>query len=327
MKQFPHAAMLALNNLPVPRELLIDLATVEFRELIHAAWRIRARYHYNAVSCCGIVNARSGQCSEDCAFCAQSAHHKAVIEKYPALSPARLVAAAKKTAKLPVDHVGIVTSGRSLAPGPERERLIKGIRAAAAAIRVPLHVSLGTLDDEVLMTLKDCGVTRIHHNLETSRRFFPAICTTHSYDDRVSMIKRAIAAGFEVCCGGLFGLGETWEDRVDLALELRALGVLSVPLNFLMPIPGTPMAKQPPMAPRDALRIIAMFRFAMPTADLRICGGRSTVLRDLQSWIFAAGATSMMIGNYLTTPGRDAAQDLQMIEDLGLRGIPVQELL
>jgi biotin synthase len=141
------------------------------------------------------------------------------------------------------------------------------------------------------------------------------------------MIRRALAAGFEVCCGGLFGLGETWEDRVDLALELRSLGVRSVPLNFLAPIPGTPLAGQPLLPPREALRIIALFRIALPTVDLRVCGGRPLILRDLQSWIFRAGATSMMIGDYLTTTGRAVSEDLQMLADLGLTTITVPELL
>jgi len=243
------------------------------------------------------------------------------------LSPAALAAAVRNVAKMPVDHIGIITSGRTLVRGAERDRLLKCIKDARSAVRVPIHVSLGSLDDESLMVLKELGVTRIHHNLETSRRFFPKICTTHSYDERVTMIRRALAAGFEVCCGGLFGLGETGEDRVDLALELRDLGVGSVPLNFLTPVPGTPLARQPLLPPREALRIIALFRIALPTVDLRVCGGRPQVLRDLQSWIFRAGATSMMIGDYLTTAGRDSAQDIHMLADLGLTKITVPELL
>jgi len=327
MTAFQNTCLLALNNLPVPRERLLALAGVDFDDVLHVARRVRSRYHHAFVSCCGIVNARSGRCGEDCAFCAQSALHKTKIASYPALSPAKLEAAVRKVAQMPVDHIGIITSGRALVRGAERDRLLKGIRAARAAVRVPIHVSLGSLDDESLTVLKDLGVTRIHHNLETSRRFFPKICTTHPYDERVAMIRRALAAGFEVCCGGLFGLGETWEDRVDLALELRSLGVRSVPLNFLAPIPGTPLAGQPLLPPREALRIIALFRIALPTVDLRVCGGRPLILRDLQSWIFRAGATSMMIGDYLTTTGRAVSEDLQMLADLGLTTITVPELL
>ena len=318
MNDFQHSCILALNNLPVPREHLCALADADFHDLVRAAGRVRERYHHATVGCCGIINARSGRCTEDCAFCAQSARHKTTIPRHAVLSPDKLVAAARAAAKLPIDHLGIITSGRSLVHGPEHTRLVKGIRAVRAAVDIPVHASLGVIDDETLMALKDCGVTRIHHNLETSRRFFPSICSTHSHDERVDTVRRAIAAGFEVCSGGLFGLGETWEDRVDLAIELRTLDVQSVPLNFLVPIKGTRLATQPLLSPREALRIIALFRLAMPMADIRVCGGRPVVLRDLQSWIFAAGATSMMVGNYLTTSGRDAAQDLQMLEDLGL---------
>ncbi len=182
-----------------------------------------------------------------------------------------------------------------------------------------LCVSIGGIDDDFLETLKKLGVKRIHHNLETSENFFPEICTTHSYQERIENIKRAKKHGFNICSGGLFGLGETWEDRIDLALQLQQLEIKSVPLNFLNPVAGTPLENAESIPPRDILRIIAIFRFILPTAEIKIAGGREVNLRDMQSWVFTAGATSLMVGDYLTTKGRGAEQDIQMIKDLGLR--------
>jgi len=318
MSSFRETSTLALNSIPLARSQAMGLVDADFHDLLYEANRIRARYHGAKVSLCSIVNARSGTCSENCAFCAQSSHHDARVETFAMLPPAAIVEAARVAEETPIAYCSIVTSGRNAVKGDERERLLKALHDLGASTRAAICVSLGGIDNELLQALKKLGVQRIHHNLETSRRFFPNICTTHTYNDRLDNVKRALDAGFEVCCGGLFGMGESWEDRTDLAIEIRDLGVRSVPLNFLNAIPGTPLAHLPPLPPRDILRTIALFRFILPRADIRIAGGREVNLRDLQSWCFYAGATGVMAGNYLTTSGRSAADDVQMVEDLGL---------
>jgi len=308
----------ALNAVPLTHDEARALVACDLDELLPVAQRIRTRFFSDRIGLCAIINAKSGACSEDCAFCAQAARHATGVKPHALLSSARLAAALRKAAALPAGCIGIVTSGRDAVQGAERTRLLRALREGGPDMPGMLSVSLGHLDDEMLQALQAAGVRRIHHNLETSRRFFPQICTTHTYDDRLATVRRAQAYGFEVCCGGIFGLGETWDDRIDLAFELRALGMRSVPLNFLAPIAGTPLQHAAPLAPLDALRIIALFRCILPDTDLKIAGGRETVLRETQALIFHAGASSIMIGAYLTTAGRAVEQDLQLLADLGL---------
>jgi biotin synthase len=308
----------AVNAVPLTRAEAVALTTCPLDELMPVAQRIRTRFFSERVGVCAIINAKSGACSEDCAFCAQAARHVTGVKPHALLSAAKLATALHKAAALPAGCVGVVTSGRDAVTGAERERLLRALREAGPRTRATLSVSLGHLDDEILRALWDAGIRRIHHNLETSRRFFPTICTTHMYDDRIATIRRAQARGFDVCCGGIFGMGETWDDRIDLALELRTLGIRAVPLNFLHPIAGTPLEHAAPLAPPEALRIIALFRCMLPDADLKIAGGREAVLRETHALIFHAGASSMMIGEYLTTAGRSVEKDLQLLADLGL---------
>ncbi|MFO7898322.1 MAG: biotin synthase BioB [Planctomycetota bacterium] len=290
-----------------------------FDELLFGANRLRRRLCGDVVHLCSVINAKSGACPEDCAFCAQSARYETAADVYPLVAEEQMTSRARAAAGRGADHFGIVTSGESACAN---RRDFETICAAAEAIAregaVEPCVSIGRLEPADLDRLKAAGLRRIHHNLETSERFYPQICTTHSHTDRVATVRNAKAAGLEVCCGGLFGLGETWADRVDLALRLRELGVDSVPINFLQPVPGTPLGSRPLLEPREALRVIALFRFVLPARTIKICGGREVVLRDLQSWMFAAGASGTMVGHYLTTAGRDAADDLRMIADLGL---------
>ncbi|MCD6287594.1 MAG: biotin synthase BioB, partial [Candidatus Hydrogenedentes bacterium] len=180
------------------------------------------------------------------------------------------------------------------------------------------HASLGTLSPDTLHKMKASGLHGYHHNLETSRNHFPKVCTTHSYDERIATVRAAKDAGLWVCSGGLFGIGETWHDRIELAMTLRDLEVDSVPINFLDPIPGTRLESMPRLKPVECIRIIALMRFMLPTSDIRVCGGRERAMRDLQAMMFYAGANGTMLGDYLTTKGRPARQDIQMIEDLGL---------
>jgi len=318
MTTFEHAILCALNNLPLTREHAQALLAADLDELLYHANHVRRRYHHQYVTLCGIVNARSGRCSEDCAFCAQSSHHTTHIDEYYMRTAGDLQAAARAADQHPITHFGIVTSGRAAVRGRERKELLTAVRALNSALRATLCLSIGIIDDELLDELRALGVRRLHHNLETSQRFFPHICTTHTYEERLDNVRRIIAHGFEACSGGLFGMGETWDDRVELAATLRELGVRSVPINFLTAVPGTRLEGTPPLPPREMLRIIALYRCMLPLADIKIAGGRP-LLRDLQAWIFHAGATSMMIGDYLTTHGRNVEADLQMLDDLGLR--------
>ncbi|MBI5787866.1 MAG: biotin synthase BioB [Candidatus Schekmanbacteria bacterium] len=293
------------------------LLAVDLDELLPAANHLRKHFKGNKVGFCSIINARSGNCSQDCKFCAQSAHYNTGIQEYPFIEPQQAKEGAEKAIGMQANHYGIVVSGRGIKSKKDIDQVCRLLEIVPKE-RITACASLGELTPGFATRLKEMGVSRYHHNLETSERFFPQICTTHSYEDRVKTLQIAAYAGFETCSGGIFGLGEDWEDRLDMAFALRELGVSSVPLNFLVPIPGTPMANNKPLSAGEILRIIAVYRFILPEKDIKVAGGREANLRDLQSWIFLAGANEMMIGNYLTVKGRPVDQDWQMVADLGL---------
>lgn len=287
-------------------------------EAVNMAGRLREDVFGNTVDACSIINARSGNCSEDCAFCAQSAHHRAEADIYRLLPKNKIVETAQRAYDNGVRRFCIVTSGR----GIESEGELAVIASCVESVRdigIQPCATLGTLDRSQLKTLKDAGLNRFHHNIETSRRFFPNICTTHDYDERIATLYDAKEVGLSLCSGGIMGLGETMEDRADMAFALKVIGVDSVPINFLMPIPGTPLEGADFMTPMEALRTIALFRMILPDKEIRICGGRVSALRDLHPMIFNAGANGLLMGDYLTTSGRDYATDLRMLEDLGLK--------
>jgi len=190
-------------------------------------------------------------------------------------------------------------------------------------VGIDVCATLGALTGEEMVALKEAGIKRFHHNLETAEAYFPRICTTHTYQDRVEQVKLAKVIGLSTCSGGIFGIGESIENRVSLAFEIMALDVDSIPINFLMPVQGTPLSDASPISPAEALKIIALFRFLMPDKEIRVCGGRTTALRDLHPLIFAAGANGMMIGNYLTKSGREPGKDLLMLRDLGLESVSI----
>jgi len=281
--------------------------------LMFAASEVRRRRFGNSALLCSIMNARCGACSEDCAFCAQSAHHQTEVASYPMVSANEIVAAARSAAANPIDHFGVVTSGAAVSDAE-----VDTVCAAAPEVKqagvIPC-ASLGMIGEDQLRRLKDSGVARYHHNLETARSFFPRICSTHSFDDRLSTVRLAKSVGLEVCCGGIFGMGESPEQRVELAVTLRDEDVRSIPLNFLAAIPGTPVESLEPMRPLDILKTVAMFRLVCPTAEIKVCAGRRH-LRDLQSMFLYAGATGIMVGNYLTTAGRPVEEDIQLLKDL-----------
>jgi biotin synthase len=301
---------------------IADAGATPLEDLLDAADRVRRGHRGEDVHFCAIVNARSGACSEDCAFCAQSARHAADVDAYPLRSPDEILAA-RPDAAGGIGAFGIVTSGPTVTDA-EFPRLLEAVRRLRAAWTGRVCASLGTLRPEQLRALREAGLHSLHHNLETSEAFFPSICTTHAWRERVRTVRAAKAAGLAVCSGGLFGLGETWTDRVDLALALRDLGVTSVPLNFLNPVPGTPLGSRPPLPAEEALRIIALFRLLLPAATIRVCGGRPLVLGDQQGEIFRAGADALVTGNYLTTPGIDPDADRALVRRAGLtlRGAP-----
>ncbi len=286
-------------------------------ELILGADSIRRKFKKNSAFTCSIVNAKSGSCPENCAFCPQSVHHQTNISNYPLMTIDELVAAAKNMTAAGAGKFGIVTSGSQL----NDEELSRICRAATIIRReTPLAVcaSTGMLNASMAQRLAQSGVTTFHHNLETARSFFHNICTTHEYDEDLQTIAHVQAAGMKICSGGILGLGETWEQRVELAFTLKELAVDRIPLNFLNPLAGTRMENMPLLPPMEALKSIALFRYVHPEKDITICGGREITLRDYQSWIFAAGANGVMIGNYLTTQGRSATMDLAMIKEFNL---------
>ncbi len=286
-------------------------------ELLASSDRVRRAFKGGEIRLCSIVNAKSGLCPEDCAFCAQSVRYSTKVETYPLLEPAVIVERAKEARKRGAREFSIVTSGKGVR-GREVDRLKEAIRRIEEETDLESCASLGILDESTLRALKEAGLHSYHHNLETARSFFPKICTTHSYEEDVAVVRKAKEMGFHVCCGGIFGMGETREQRIELATTLKELDVDSIPINFLNPRPGTPLEGANYLTPLECLKIIAAFRFMLPTKEIIICGGREVNLRDLQGLIFAAGANGMMTGNYLTTPGRGTDKDLQMIEDLGL---------
>lgn len=299
----------------------LELATFSGSELFGlfvAANMVKEHYLGKRVRLCSIINAKSGRCAEDCAFCAQSAHHRTDAPVHPLVDEARIVEAARSAELAGSGCFGIVTSGTAIRGGGELERICAALGTIRDQLDISPSCSLGLLDLETARRLKEAGTVTYHHNLETARSFFPNICTTHDYEEDVATVRNAKGAGLRVCCGGIFGMGETVGQRIELAFTLQELDVDSVPLNFLNPIPGTRLAEADFITPMECLRTIALFRLILPTKNISICGGRERNLRDLQSWMFLAGASGTMIGNYLTTSGRDEAQDRQMLKDLDL---------
>ncbi len=298
---------------------LMRLEGPDVIDLIASANRVRAHYFGDAINLCSIVNAKSGDCSENCNFCAQSAYHDTGVPTYSLMATASILHAAKEAAGYQAGAFGIVAAWRGLRKGSVLSEVLQRIRELAAAGHTRTDASLGIIEDPLIaVALKEAGLAYYNHNLETARSYFPKICTTHTYEDRVRTIQYCKAAGIGICSGGIFGMGESLEQRVELAVALQELDVDVVPLNFLHAIQGTPFEQMAPLRPMEILKIIAVYRLMLPSKDIMTAGGREVHLRDLQSWMFAAGASHTLIGNYLTTLGRKPEDDLKMIEDLDL---------
>jgi len=303
------------------REEALSLLRIPQEHVFHvfaAANDLRHHFKGDKIDLCSVVNAKSGLCPEDCAFCAQSIHHDTGVSEYALMGEREILEHAHAAEKNRARRLGIVTSGRGIDKEEVLERICSVLEAMEHESRLGRCASLGKLDHEQLQRLQRSGLERFHHNIETSESFFPSICSTHTYADLVETIRAAKEVGLSVCCGGIFGMGESDEQRVEMALALRELRVDSIPLNFLYPVPGTRMENAPALQPLEILKIIVMFRFLLPDKDIRVCGGRERGLRSLQPLMYSAGANCTMVGNYLTTPGRKAEEDLEMITDLGL---------
>ncbi|MBJ6750337.1 biotin synthase BioB [Geomonas anaerohicana] len=296
---------------------LSDAQGCELYDLFRAASRVKEHFVGNEVHLCSIINAKSGRCAENCAFCAQSAHHTTDAPVYPLVQEEQMVECAKTAETNGSACFGIITSGTTV-KGQELEQILAALRRIRKETSILPSCSLGIIDEETALKLKDAGMDTYHHNLETAESFFPNICTTHEYREDVDTVRAVKKAGVKVCSGGIFGMGESAAQRVEMAFTLKELDVDSVPMNFLNPIEGTRLEGARNITAQECLKTIAIYRLILPNKRITICGGREKNLRDLQSWIFFAGANGTMIGNYLTTAGRNVDTDLTMFSDLGL---------
>ena len=276
------------------------------------------------VKLCSIINAKSGKCPENCAFCAQSKHHKTGVDIFPLLSPEKILEVAMKAEKNGSHRFSIVTSGTSVSSEKDKKKILEAVRLIKENTSLECCGSLGIIDEKFMQDLKEAGLSGYHHNLETAESFFSSICSTHNYEDDVNTVKAAKKFGFYVCSGGIFGLGENWEQRLEMAYTLKELDIDSAALNFLNPIQGTRLENNDFLTPLECLKIIALYRFILFDKDIRICGGREFNLKQLQPLIFPAGANGLMIGNYLTTKGRSVEHDFEMIKELDMEVIQVQ---
>ena len=285
------------------------------------AWANRLREHFSGkkIHLCSIVNAKAGACPENCKFCAQSSFYQTDAPRSGFIDREPVLAAVAEAHRNGVTGVGLVAAWKGLQEGPLLDEVCERLQDIVKTGQARADASLGLIKSQrVAYRLKAAGCECYNHNLETSRRFFPQQCSTHTYDERIETLGYLKRAGIHLCSGGIIGMGETREDRCDLALALREVGADFVPINILNPIPGTPFEKVPPLAPLEILQSIACFRFLLPRQQIMIAGGRAVNLRDVQSMIFMAGASALMVGNYLTTVNQPVEKDLQMLKDLGL---------
>lgn len=287
----------------------------DLKELCEGADLIREHFIGDKVDLCSIINGRSGRCPEDCKYCAQSAHNHTDCEVYDFLPEEQIVEMCRLNESEGVDRFSIVTAGRALT-GEEFDKAIHAFETMHRECKIDLCASMGFLDEEQLHRLHEAGVTSYHHNIETSRRNFPNICTTHTYEQKVETLKKVKAEGMCACSGGIIGMGETWEDRLDMAVSLAELGIDSIPINALMPIKGTPLEDLPQLTEDEILRTIAFFRYINPAANIRLAAGRALLTGDGEL-AFQSGASATITGNMLTTVAcATIRSDRQMLESL-----------
>lgn len=285
-------------------------------ELLALAGKIRETHRGRRADLCAIVSAKTGACPEDCAYCAQSSRSSATILTHPLMDGELIMRKATEAKAGGARRFSIVTSGHG--PTPDELIRIRGMISAIRDLGLSPCASLGMISADALRSLRDAGLNRYHHNLETSRAYFPRICSTHSYDDKLRTIEAVHEAGLSLCSGGIVGMGESWADRIALAIEARGAGVDSVPINFLQPIAGTPLGEHAIMRPMEALKVIALFRFLLPQAEVRLAGGRIQCLGEFNSMVFLAGADGLITGDCLTTAGRRPDDDIDLAKAYGM---------
>jgi biotin synthase len=307
-----------LDDANALRLLTIDDSRVY--DLMYAAYLVKRHFQGDKLHRCSIVNAKSGACGENCSFCAQSARYQAAtgVETYPIMNADAILRAADDAVGYGSSNFGIVTAIKGVQEGPMLDAILEAVRKIRKQGRIAPDASLGVVTKRVLEKLKDAGLQVYHHNLESARSYYPNICTTRDWSENFETIQRAKEVGLEVCCGGILGMGEDEAQRIELMQQVASLQPEHIPLNFLVPVKGTPLENVQPMRPIDCLKAIAVFRLTNPKSDLFVAGGRVQHLRQLQPFIFMAGANGMMVGNYLTTPGRTKEDDLELVRDLGL---------
>ncbi len=291
------------------------LLKASLEELICQADTMRKDCIGNGLELCSILNAKSGLCCEDCKFCAQSSRGRTNGAVYPLKDKNQIITAAQNARTIGADKFGIVTSGNRLTD-KEVEVITRAISEIKSTINIDICASLGAMDKEQLSLLKTAGLSRYHHNIETSRRFYPQIVSTHSFDDRIDTINYAREAGLEVCSGGIIGMGESWADRIEMAYTLKELDVDSVPINILIPIEGTALESAEPISVEDIIRTICIFRIILKDKTIKVAAGREAVLKDSQLRAFAAGANGMLIGGYLTVKGAALNDDYALVEEI-----------
>lgn len=298
-------------------DFIVRIPDADIFNLFATANRIRDCFRGNLIGLCSIVNAKSGYCTEDCSFCAQSSRSRAHIDTYPLLEKEHVIQKAREAKKYGIKRFSIVTSGRKVSRRDLHN--IADMISGITDLGIVPCASLGLLQEDDFSVLKAAGLDRYHHNLETSSQYFPEICRTHGYDEKIHTIRAAQAAGLSICSGGIFGLGETWQDRIEMAFALRDFDADSVPINFLTPIKGTVLGNRGLLHPLEALKIISLYRLILPRKEIRVCGGRMQVLGEFHSMVFFAGADGIITGNYLTTVGRNPEDDLRLLGMLSLR--------
>ena len=299
----------------ITREEALALAEMPLEELCAAADEIRRFFCGDKFDLCTIVNGKSGKCSENCKYCAQSASYHTAVETYPLLDTEALLEQAQYSQSRGVHRYSIVTSGRNL-NAQEVSQACGSIRKIKESLEISICVSFGLLEEADFQKLRQAGASRVHNNLEASAGYFPQVCTTHTQQDKIRSIEAARKAGMEVCSGGIMGLGESMEDRIDLAITLRELQIKSVPVNMLNPIPGTPYENNPRLTEEDMCRIVAIFRFLLPDAFIRLAGGRG-LMEDQGRRCFYSGANAAITGDMLTTSGITIQRDLEILKELG----------
>ena len=292
-----------------------ELLKLPLTELISRANKARKDHIGPKLELCSILNAKSGLCSEDCKFCAQSSRHSADLSTYPLKTKSEIVKAARKAKEIGAEKFGIVASGNRLTI-KELDIIARAISEIKNKIGIDICASLGALNRDELKMLKGAGLSRYHHNIETSPGFYPRIVSTHSFQERINTIKVAKEAGLEVCSGGIIGMGESWQDRIDMASSLKDLDVDSIPINLLIPIKGTPLENLKPISCADAIRTISIFRIILKDKIIKLAAGRENILKDFQGSGFMAGANGMLIGGYLTVKGRNLEEDYELIEEI-----------